>query len=106
LSNRFTRLWWANIFCARVRPEYILAITPLFKNNPKEWEISVNWVFGFCAANNIEFIQSLEAVDGGAASLDLRWIEAERMWCIEVVGNTRVVGSILGMGSEVVEGCC
>ena len=32
--------------------------------------------------------------------------EAERMWYIEVVGNTRVVGSILGMGSEVVEGCC
>jgi len=26
------------------------------------------------------------------------------MRCIEVVGNTRVVGSILGMGIEVVEG--
>jgi hypothetical protein len=100
-SNHFTRPWWANIFCARVRPEYIPAIAPLFKNILKEWEISVNWVFGFWAANNIEFTQSLEAVDGGAASLDLRWIDAERMWCIGV-GNTKVVGCILGMGSEVV----
>jgi hypothetical protein len=38
---------WVNIFCARERPEYIPAIAPLFKNNLKECEISVNWVLGF-----------------------------------------------------------
>ena len=35
-------------------------------------EISVKWMFGFWAVNNIEFTQSFEPVDG-AASLDLRW---------------------------------